>query len=57
MIDHVHGTRMANRMATLNRRVTQCRQEMSLASTIAVLLWERDLPHLAALQLFHLNNR
>src|SRR5271163_2152021 len=31
MIDHVHDTRMADRMATLNRRVTQCRQEMSLS--------------------------
>src|SRR3954454_15568518 len=31
MIDHVHDTRMAHRMATLNRRVTQCRQEMSLS--------------------------
>src|SRR6516162_390072 len=31
MIDHVHDTRMANRMATLNRRVTQCRQQMGLS--------------------------
>src|SRR5271154_4284528 len=31
MIDHVHDTGMANRKATLNRRVTQCRQEMSLS--------------------------
>jgi hypothetical protein len=31
MIDHVHDTDMANRIATLNRRVTQCRQGMSLS--------------------------
>src|ERR1700674_3202953 len=31
MIDHVHDTRMANRMATLNRRVAQCREQMSLS--------------------------
>src|SRR6478672_10737372 len=31
MIDHVHNTRMANRMATLHRRVTQCREQMSLS--------------------------
>jgi hypothetical protein len=30
---------------------------VGLDSTIAVLLWERDLPHLAALKLFHLCNR
>src|SRR5713101_1695839 len=33
MIDHVHDTRMANRMATLNRRVTQCREQMRLSSS------------------------
>ena len=27
-IDHVHDTCMANRMAMLNRRVTQCREQM-----------------------------
>src|SRR5436309_12465178 len=31
MIDHVHDTRMANRMATLNRRVTECREKMRLS--------------------------
>src|SRR5437016_5327343 len=31
MIDHVHDTRMANRMATLNRRVTERREKMRLS--------------------------
>src|SRR6476661_5389725 len=31
MIDHVYDTRMANRMATLNRRVAQCREKMRLS--------------------------
>src|SRR5438046_2270104 len=33
MIDHVYDTCMANRMATLNRRVAQCREKMRLSSS------------------------